>query len=159
MYSLIGADTGATASFGDYSFTPNAGSLNTVVVNHNNNRDVIQFESTNETGSGFSSPHNPYTVYVIITNPFGQFLTSDALPPVSAYSAISLDPAMSYSQCVGQLPDGTGFYDDIAGSFTSLSAETVNPVPEASTTVSLSVMLGLGGLALGIRARRKKTTP
>ena len=157
VYKLSGNGNGATVSVGDYKFTPSAASLSDVGVTHNNDQDAISFYSQNEIKTGLSSP-GTNLVRIYLTGPSGKFLTSDALPPLSAYNQINL-AAPNYSQFIVQVQNSTSYYSNIVGeySFNSLKAELVNPaaaVPEASTTVSLGVLLALGGLTLAVRRRR-----
>ena len=151
-YSLTGANAGATSTFGDYKFTPQSTSVNSVYVyNNGGNSNRIDLTSGGETTPGFSVPYYAATSYIQITDSQGLF-SSSSLPPLSAYSAIPV----SDIHFVANVQDIDGYVSGIAGSVTSLSAELVNPaaVPEASTWVSLGVMLGLGGLGLAVRRRR-----
>ena len=158
-YNGYGAN-GATLTFGDYQFMPNMSSgLGRATINVHDNvtssPDEIDLFGVNETATGFSSPHSDAQV-----NAFGQFtnnsiLSSDALPPLSIYNLANFHNTGLDGFFVDASLYGDFGQSEVRGTATSLSAELVNPVPEASTTVSLGVMLGLGGLALAVRARRR----
>ena len=110
-----------------------------------------------ETVTGFSSPpaNSEVSAYGQLTD--NSILSSDALPPLSIYNLANFHNAASDGFFVeAVLYNGSG-QSSVVGTATSLSAELVPPaVPEASTTVSLGVMLGLGGLVLAVmRARRR----
>ena len=86
-----------------------------------------------------------------MTDKTGLF-SSNVLPSLSAYNTVLLNGAIF----TANVTDIGGNASGVQGSITSLSAVLAAPVPEASTTLSLGVMLGLGGLALAvIRARRR----
>ena len=80
------------------------------------------------------------------------FFSSSAIPPLSAYNTANFD-SLHFEVDVS---DSNGYGHALEGDVTSLSAELVTPaaVPEASTTVSLGVLLALGGLTLAVRRRR-----
>ena len=151
-YEISGVNAGATATFGDYKFTPGPTSANFIFVRHAAaNPDRLDLASDNETTPGFSVPYYGANTNIQITNNTGLF-SSNSLPSLSAYNTVPLDGAIFSAGVI----NGIGPNSNIRGSITSLSAVLVVPVPEASTTVSLGVMLGLGGLVLMVmRARRR----
>ena len=151
-FTIIGTSAGATAKFGDYQFVSNTNTENLVqTADHFQGKvkDQVYFQSYNDTmtGGGIAG-FFPNATYIFIDDSSGLFLSSDALPLVSAFGALNLhDPNSNYRFFAGG-------YDQhrqntyVLGTITSLSAELVNPVPEASTTLSLGLMLGLGGMAV-----------
>ena len=145
-------NAGATATFGDYKFTPGPTSANLIYIHHTvANPDRLDLTSGNETTPGFSVPYYGATAYIQLTNNTGLF-SSTSLPPLSAYNTLPLDMAVF----TANVQSANGSVSGVSGSITSLSAVLVSPpVPEASTTVSLGVMLGLGGLVLAVCARRR----
>ena len=157
LYVETGAPYGGTFTFGDYGLVSNANSSAEINVYDNNptSADAIVLFDKYGTATGFSSPPLQTEVVAsgILTN--DSILSSDALPPLSVYNLANFHK------------NGNGFYvtailngdfgaAEASGTATSLSAELVTPaaVPEASTTVSLGVLLALGGLTLAVRRRR-----
>ena len=136
---------GATVAFGDYTFAPtNNGANRLGVYNNHAGTNEVDLTSANESTTGFSSPTTANVVFYGVSNT--GFITSDAQLPLSAYNVAN------FNNLVFDVVTSQGAY--VVGSVTSLSAQSANPVPEASTTVSLGVMLGLGGLVLVVRRRR-----
>jgi hypothetical protein len=155
-YNLYGANAGATSVFGDYTFAPGPDSINGVSIYHypngvSENRLVLQ--SQGGTVTGFSVPLNFNSTEIQLYDSAGLF-SSTALPPLATYGAFPLSSPTFFSVAFKSSNPDFRDVSRVTGSITSLSAELVNPVPEASTTVSLSVLLGLGGLALAVRRRR-----
>lgn len=155
QYNFPGANYGATAAFGDYKFTPSANGINFLAVGNGNGKTVyngFNLVSQNETATGFGSPTTAPEVFLEGESSTG-FFSSSAMPPLSAYNVANFDflHFVMYVQ-IGNKASG------VSGSVTSLKAELVDPnvtpVPEASTTVSLGLMLGLGGLVLAVRRRK-----
>jgi hypothetical protein len=159
QYTEFGAPYGATFTFGDYGFAPNAvsGSEFDAFYDEPHNSYYLQTEGKNETATGFSSPPVNTQVYAYGQLTDNSILSSDALPPLSIYNLANFHNPNSDGFFVGALLNYNSGQSEVIGTATSLSAELVNPaaVPEASTTVSLGVLLGLGGLALAVRRRRK----
>ena len=147
-YDSRDANYGPTVAFGDYKFTPFANELNYLAVGTGNGQTAyngFNLVSLEETATGLRSG-----AYVQLEGESSTgFFSSTAMPPLSSYNVANFD----FLQVALSGPTASDY--GFLGSVTSLSAQLVNPVPEASTTVSLGVMLGLGGLALGMRRRRK----
>ena len=157
QYLVGGSPYGATFTFGDYGFAPNAVSNAEIDAYYDEAHSFyyLQTKGNGETATGFSSPPVTSQVYAYgqLTN--NSILSSDALPPISIYNLANFHNAAADGFFVSAVLPGGSDQTEVVGTATSLSAELVNPVPEASTTVSLGMMLGLGGLALGMRRRRK----
>ena len=152
-YSLSGANAGVTATFGDYNFTPVPASKNYIYLHHSGgNSNGLALQSSDETTPGFSVPYRGATAYISISDYSGVF-SSSALPPLAAYSSVPLSN-ITFSAFVVDPTNNN--VSTVIGSVSSLKAELVTPaaVPEASTWVSLGVLLGLGGLGLAVRRRR-----
>ena len=151
-----GATEGATATFGDYKFLPqtNTSSQVTVIANPASSRDYLVVYGSTETVETATGPIGPYREADAGIQGFLSkgILSSEALPPISAYAAIDLSGMIFQAS----LTSVDGYNSNATGSLTSLKAELVNPaaVPEASTWVSLGVLLGLGGVMLAVRRRR-----
>ena len=141
---------GATAAFGDYTFAPtNMGANRLEVYNNYQQLNGFALTSYEESATGFGSPTTAYNVEVIGLSSTGS-ITSDAQLPLSAYKVANFDNLDFFVA----IPGITVYSSSVEGSVTSLSAQLVPPaVPEASTTVSLGVLLGLGGPALVVRRR------
>lgn len=158
-YQDQGTPYGATVTFGDYGFAPNAdASVADIALSHNqpSGPDFISFAGSNETATGFSSPITSSGVgfFGYLTN--NSILSSDALPPLSVYNLANFhNAALDGFRFSAVLHSDFG-QTEIRGTATSLSAELVNPVPEASTTVSLGLLLALGLGGVVIAARRRK---
>ena len=156
-YAASGVNSGITTTYGNYKLSPGSASMSRVaVINSNSQNDQVVLSSDDLTATGFSVPLG--TNHTVLQLYFPTItLSSGALPPLSAYDfslfAGNIGTGGNFSSAVY----GNGvFASSISGSITSLSAVLVPPaVPEASTTVSLGVMLGLGGLILAARARRR----
>lgn len=153
QYDSPGANYGATAAFGDYKFTPSASGINYLYVgNSKTGYNGFNLVSEGETATGFGSPTTA-SVQVEGESSTG-FFSSTAMPPLSAYNVANFD----FLHFVVFVPGSTANGNILEGSVTSLSAQLVDPnvapVPEASTTVSLGLMLGLGGLVLAVRRRK-----
>ena len=93
IYALSGTGLGSTAAFGDYSFTPTTGTIGQVAVDRNN-QDRLDLEGFYETATSSGTSQPAYFVGLTVIEPFNQFLTSDALPPVSAYAAANLSASV-----------------------------------------------------------------
>ena len=157
-YRASGVNSGVTTTYGNYKLSPGSASISQVaVINSDSQNDLVVLSSDDLTATGFSVPlgtnHTTLQLYFPAIT-----LSSGALPPLSAYDFSRFAGKSGTGGDFSSSVSGNGiFASSVSGSITSLSAELVNPapVPEASTTVSLGVMLGLGGLALAVRARRR----
>ena len=127
--------------------------MNYIYLNHfGGNSNRLDLVSSNETTPGFNVPYRSASAYIQISDNAGLF-SSGTLPPLSAYNTVPLSGIMFTANVVDPSNNNVS---GVAGSVTSIKAELIAPVPEASTTVSLGVMLALGGLVLMvIRARRR----
>ncbi len=157
QYYEPGPSYGTTFTFGDYGFAPNASSPAQIDVLYDEAHSFYYLQTTDnsETVTGFSSPpaNSVVSAYGQLTD--NSLLPSDALPPLSIYNLANFhNPNADGFFVQAVLYNGSG-QSEVVGTATSLSAELVTPaaVPEASTTVSLGVMLALGGLMLAVRRR------
>lgn len=153
IYSLPGANAGATSVFGDYQFTPGPASFNITYVRHNGgDSNRLDLTSASETVTGFSVPLRDNVTDILIGDNGERLFSSDALPSLSAYGMVPLNNVTFQTSVIAS----NGSNSNVVGSITSMSAELVAPaaVPEVSTWVSLGVLLGLGGLGLAVRRRR-----
>ena len=157
-YYYSGISEGATVTFGDYTLIPRLASYSQVVVTDNlsSTQDFFGLFGGNEAATGIIAPYAGWSLAgasaaIRVTNAKG-LLSSEVLPPLSVYQAVNLSGATFQSTVTANNYSNT----NLEGSVTFLSAELVNPaaVPEASTWVSLGVLLGLGGLGLTVRRRR-----
>jgi len=157
LYESGAAPYGATFSFGDYGFAPNAGSPAQIGVYYDEAHSFyfLQTKDNSETVTGFSSPPANSEVYAYGQLTDNSILSSDALPPLSIYNLANFHNAASDGFFVAAVLQYDSGQSEVVGTATSLSAELVNPVPEASTTLSLGVMLGLGGLGMVVARRRR----
>ena len=155
-YRASGMSSGVTTTYGNYKLSPGPASVSQVgVINSDSQNDLVVLSSDELTATGFSVPlgtnHTSLQLYFPTTT-----LSSGALPSLSAYDFSRFAGKSGTGGDFSSSVYGNGiFASSISGSITSLSAELVTPtpVPEASTTVSLGMMLGLGGLALAVRRR------
>ena len=163
-FDLSGPYFGPTITYGDYKFTPRpgAGTLNIFYVGDQPigiGTDELSLESNSSTAFGFTAPATGGETLLDLLDTTGSLLSSKALPPLSTYGAYDLSGLhglASFRSKVYTNDNNAGPTSSIYGTVTSLSAELVNPaaVPEASTWVSLGMMLGLGGLGLAARRWR-----
>ena len=163
-FDLSGPYYGPTITYGDYKFVPRSGALTLNIFGVGNQpagvgTDELYLESNSSTAFGFTAPATGGESLLDLFDTTGSLLSSKALPPPSAYGAYDLSGLhglASFSSKVYTNDNNAGPTSSVGGTVTFLSAELVNPaaVPEASTWVSLGVMLGLGGLGLAVRRRR-----
>ena len=100
------------------------------------------------------SPTNPATATISGSILYGSANTSFALTPSTTFS----NGNASYAAIEGVSTGTTAINGLAVHSFTYSLSHTVAPVPEASTTVSLGLLLALGLGGLMIAARRKTTS-
>ena len=157
-YRLFGVNYGATAAIGDYKLTPTISTISDVELqNHLNGtaQDHLELDSFFGTFVGPNNSSRPGESALSLVDDTGLLLSSNALPPPSAYGAFDLTLPNS-SRFDAYIFGSDGVRSSAQGTITSLSAELVAPaaVPEVSTWVSLGVLLGLGGLMVVVRRRR-----
>jgi len=147
---------GSDASYGHYHFLPDKNFRNSVVVNNKPSSGTYDVDLSGLTHfvNGLGAPYSYGGADLQFKNTPGQYnLSSNTLPPLDFYRNFPLNQITFVSFITNS---GLGRETDVYGTVNSITADLVAPVPEASTTVSLGVMLALGGLVLMvIRARRR----
>lgn len=155
LYQTSAAGTGALITYGDYHFIPvDGGAMKVGHATGSMGDDLINLASAREATTGFATLPDRNTSFLQL-NLLHSVLSSSALPPLSVYDLSKLS-GTNPSGFASLLSNSNNTESSVEGSITSLSAELVAPaaVPEASTTVSLGVLLGLSGLTLVVRRRR-----
>ena len=149
-----GENIGGAISYGDYQFLPDNNSQNIVQIENHNGVYQVNLSGSTHFVNGGGTSYNYAKDLLVFPDVPGQYdLNSTILPPLDFYRNFPLSQVRFTSSILASPSSVAGSEAD--GTVTSITAELINPVPEASTTVSLGVMLGLGGLALGMRRRRK----
>jgi len=147
---------GAATSYGHYQFLPDKNFQNFVVINNKPSSSTYDVNLSGLTHfvNGLGAPYSYGGADLQFKNTPGQYnLSSNTLPPLDFYRNFPLNQITFVSFITNS---GLGRETDVYGTVNSITADLVAPVPEASTTVSLGVMLALGGLVLMvIRARRR----
>ena len=152
---------GNDVSYGNYHFLPDNSSHGlenlTVIVNGSGSHDVYLYTLTPFI-NGVSTPYSYGDTSLVFRDVPGVYdVASNALPPLDFYRHFPLSQIYISSAIIGQdSTTGDSRKSSVLGTVTSITAELVNPVPEASTTVSFGLLLALGLGGVMVAARRRK---
>ena len=146
---------GGAISYGNYQFLPDRNFQNFVHIENHQGVYQINLSDTTHFVNGVSTPYSYGSDLLVFPNIPGQYdLNSTILPPLDFYRNFPLSQ-IRFVSSIFTSPSSPA-KSEVTGTVTSITAELVNSVPEASTTVSLGFLLafGLGGVVIAARRRK-----